>query len=96
MTSDKLKLLIDTKNKIRMALIEAGIDLSLDTPFSEYPNYIKSISAIEETTDIADLMELADFYQNFNKGKYENYSYNEKEQLELTNLINLIINGEEI
>ena len=96
MTSDKINLLINTKNKIRQALIECGIEIDSNTPFSKYADYIKELSNIEASTDTSDLMEIVDFNQKFNKGKYEGISYTEKEQQELLNLTNLIINGEEI
>lgn len=41
--ADKISLLKNTKENIRKSIVEQGVDVSYDTPFSEYPSKILSI-----------------------------------------------------
>lgn len=43
-TVDKLSLLLQTKTNLKAALIEQGQSITDDTPFSEYPDFVRSIS----------------------------------------------------
>lgn len=93
-TTDKLLKLIDSKNKIKQAIFNAGVSIPTDTPFNAYDTYINQISQFVETSDLADLMELCDLYEGVITGNYVEHIYTEDEQTELTNLVNLIVEGE--
>ncbi len=59
---EKLKLLLKTKTDIRNALKAKGVEISPDTPFSEYDVAIKAIQA-------GDLMLVKDMQELLDKGE---------------------------
>lgn len=95
-TEAKLSKLMKTKGDIVAAIQAGGVEIPGDTPFGEFPEYIRQLlPEITDTTSLADLMVLADLYQEVDIGLYEEHAYTEQEETELMNLINLIVEGEE-
>lgn len=50
-TADKLKYLTETKQAIKNAIIEMGVEIDDNTPFREYANKILEITTGVDTTD---------------------------------------------
>ena len=92
--ANKLNKLLNTKLKIRAAIIECGVDMPVNVVFNNYDTYIKKISDVPETSDIMDLMLMCDMFEEIYKGSYKENNYSESEEQEIVNLINLIVEGE--
>lgn len=48
-TEDKLRGIINSKERIRLAIEDLGVECSTDVPFSEYPQKILSIGSGESS-----------------------------------------------
>lgn len=94
-TSDKLSRLLNTKAKIKNAIVSAGITIPDGTVFNDYSDYINLIpTGVEETTPLEDLMVIVDQYYEIEDGLYTEHTYTQEEQQELLNLVDLILGGE--
>lgn len=95
-TQDKLTRLIDTKIAIRQAIMNLGVDVPYDTPFSGYPELIsKIVGDFEETTTDQDLLQMIDAYNFLGIDGYEDHTYTDEELQRINELIDIIINGPE-
>lgn len=95
-TQDKLTRLIDTKIAIRQAIMNLGVDVPYDTPFSGYPELIsKIVGDFEETTTDQDLLQMVDAYNFLGIDGYEDHTYTDEELQKINELIDIIINGPE-
>ena len=94
-TSDKLSRLLNTKAKIKNAIVSAGITIPAGTVFNDYSDYISLIpTGVEETTPLEDLMVIVDQYYEIEDGLYVEHTYTQEEQQELLDLVDLILEGE--
>lgn len=94
-TEAKLDRLRRTKSDIITAIQLGGIEVPVNTPFSEFPEYIKQLAPFaDDTTTLSDLMLLADLYVEVNSGAYNEHVYTERDETELMDLVNLILEGE--
>lgn len=95
-TQTKLNKLIDTKNEIRQTLILLGVDVPIDTPFANYPDFMDGLGNIEitETTTDQDLLQLLDLYKWLGSAEYEDHTYTDEEIQAVHDLLDRINNGE--
>lgn len=94
-TQTKLNKLIDTKNEIRQTLILLGVDVPIDTPFANYPDFIDELGNVEvtETTTDQDLLQLLDLYKWLGSAEYEDHTYTDEEIQAVHDLLDKINNG---
>ncbi|MBR2492016.1 MAG: hypothetical protein IKB64_00930 [Paludibacteraceae bacterium] len=95
-TQTKLSKLIDTKNEIRQTLILLGVNVPIDTPFANYPDFMDGLGDIEvtETTTDQDLLQLLDLYKWLGSAEYEDHTYTDEEIQAVHDLLDKINNGE--
>lgn len=92
--ANKLKKLMNTKIKIRTAIVESGVNMPSQIKFNEFDQYIKKIKTIEDTTDTQDLMLICDMLIELKEGTYKESEYTEDEIIELNKILDLIVEGE--
>lgn len=92
-TQQKLALLINNKNKVKTAIMEKGVDVPVDAPFSEYGNLIRLIGDIPETSDMQDILVMCDIIADLGNRPYSEHIYTEDEIAQLESLVNLIVEG---
>ena len=78
-TADKLNLLIDTKEAIKQSIIDKGVNIDDNTPFSEYAQKIEDIETGSSTPDDKDV-------KFFDYDGMVVYSYTKEEFLALDSL----------
>ena len=78
-TSDKLQKLLETKEQIRQAIIDKGVEVGEDIVFADYSNKISEIASGEGSGD-STIYENPDFYEIRTNGgtncSYLFYNYN--------------------
>lgn len=92
--ANKLNKVLNTKLKIRAAIIECGVNMPTNTIFNNYDTYIRQISDVPETTGVVDLMLMSDIFKELYQGTYSDHNYTADEEQQIINLINLIVEGE--
>lgn len=95
-TQAKLSRLIETKNAIRQKLISLGVNVPINTLFSNYPDLIEKVVDREviETTSEQDLLQILDLYKYLGTARYEDRTYTDEEIQSVYDLLNLVNNGE--
>lgn len=69
-TSDKLAYLVETKNQLKAAIIEKGVDVPDDTPFREYATKIASIEVGTTSYVTGDPVEVTLSSASWNGSRY--------------------------
>lgn len=90
----QLVTLINSKTKISAAIAEKGVEITSSTPLSEYGELIKLIGELPETSNMQDILMMADLVNDLGIRPYKEHTYTEEEIQNINNLVNLIVEGE--
>lgn len=92
-TQQRLSLLINNKNDIKVAIEEQGVEVPTNTPLSGYGDLIRLIGDVPETSDIQDILMMCDIVEDLGIRPYVEHTYTQDDITELENLVNLIVEG---
>lgn len=62
----KLNTLIDTKTKIRTAIVQSGVPCDVNVKFNDYADLIRQISTLTPTTSDQDILQICDIFAEIN------------------------------